>query len=130
MDNYKLTRFLRSQLLFKTLLLFSSFHVLTAINSQDCSIFSASSSSSPPPTMSQRPSRHQRRPSQSVIMSLPEDLSDPSLVGDRVSQPSAQHQPLQPPRAPLPPSSATPPPVEASENAGNKDVKGATDVGN
>ncbi|KAF2306134.1 hypothetical protein GH714_013058 [Hevea brasiliensis] len=79
--------------------------------------------------MSERPSRHQRRPSQSVILSFSgEDLSALPLsdvAGDKFAPPS--NQPRPPPqqiRSPLPPvAAATPAPEMVA-----KDDKKVTDV--
>ncbi|XP_019097636.1 PREDICTED: uncharacterized protein LOC109131301 [Camelina sativa] len=69
--------------------------------------------------MSERPSRHQRRPSQSFPISL-DDLSDISLAV-AASPPSSV--PAQPPRHQIPPPSPAAPPANHSDN-GSKDHKG------
>uniref|UniRef100_A0A2P2JJ38 Uncharacterized protein n=1 Tax=Rhizophora mucronata TaxID=61149 RepID=A0A2P2JJ38_RHIMU len=82
--------------------------------------------------MSQRPSRHQRRPSQSVIISFTDDLSAPlpDSPVNAVAQPSNQalQQPQQQSHAPLPPSPSLP----AADSAQNvaKDDKKATEKEN
>ncbi|VVB12961.1 unnamed protein product [Arabis nemorensis] len=71
--------------------------------------------------MSERPSRHQRRPSQSVPISL-EDLSDDiSLTTNPPTSITSQ-----PPRHQIPPPSPAAPPANRSNNEDNasKDHKG------
>ncbi|EOA21910.1 hypothetical protein CARUB_v10002393mg [Capsella rubella] len=64
--------------------------------------------------MSERPSRHQRRPSQSFPISL-DDLSDISLAANPPSS-----VPTQPPRHQIPPPSPAAPPA----NNVSQDPKG------
>ncbi|XVE76336.1 hypothetical protein DITRI_Ditri12bG0163900 [Diplodiscus trichospermus] len=61
--------------------------------------------------MSQRPSRHQRKPSQSVFVSF-EDLSAPvsdNAAGNKPAPANLQPPPSQPIRAPAPPSATSAP---------------------
>ncbi|CAE6085600.1 unnamed protein product [Arabidopsis arenosa] len=71
--------------------------------------------------MSERPSRHQRRPSQSVFPISLDDLSDISLAANPPSS-----VPTNPPRHQIPPPSPAAPPVNRSNNDDNvsKDHKG------
>ncbi|CAA7021205.1 unnamed protein product [Microthlaspi erraticum] len=71
--------------------------------------------------MSERPSRHQRRPSQSVFPISLEDLSDISLTANPPSS-----IPSQPPRHQIPPPSPAGTPADRSSNDdnANKDHKG------
>ncbi|KFK24713.1 hypothetical protein AALP_AA8G015100 [Arabis alpina] len=73
--------------------------------------------------MSERPSRHQRRPSQSVFPISLEDLSDD--ISLKANPPTST--PAQPPRHQIPPPSPANPPANRSNNNDenvSKDHKG------
>ncbi|KAL0752594.1 hypothetical protein Bca101_034597 [Brassica carinata] len=70
-------------------------------------------------TMSERPSRHQRRPSQTVFPISLEDLSDISLTANPPSS-----IPSQPPRHQIPPPSPAAPPANRHSKDGNDSKEG------
>ncbi|CAN8237488.1 unnamed protein product [Cochlearia groenlandica] len=65
--------------------------------------------------MSERPNRHQRRPSQSILPISLEDLSDISLTANPPSS-----TPSQPPRHQIPPPSPAAPPTNHNDDNGSK----------
>ncbi|KAL0728726.1 hypothetical protein Bca4012_024819 [Brassica carinata] len=70
-------------------------------------------------TMSERPNRHQRRHSQSVLPISLEDLSDISLTANPPSS-----IPSQPPRHQIPPPSRAAPPANRGNNDDNASKEG------
>nr|POE80287.1 hypothetical protein CFP56_14053 [Quercus suber] len=81
--------------------------------------------------MSQKVGRHQRKPSQSVFISL-EDLSAPSsdnAAADKAVPPPPPHQALPPQQTLAPPPSTPAPPSASTESLPKNDTKPA-DLGN